>query len=85
MNPSAAARALGRKGGVARAERLSTAEKKQIARLGAAARIQSLQAARRIIHNGRYAAAVDALRGRPVVRRVSAFAGPLPDIHDPRS
>ena len=76
------ARALGRKGGRARAQRLSVAEKKRIASLGGKARLRSLQAARRIADNFRYAAAVDGLRGQPAaVRRLKSFAGPLPGIY----
>jgi len=86
MNATEMARALGRKGGRARGQRLSQAEKKRIASLGGKARRQSLQAARRIADNFRYAAVVDALRGQPAaVRRVSAFAGPLPGIYPARS
>ena len=82
MNTTEMARALGRKGGRARGRRLSAAERKRIASLGGKARMQSLQAARRIADNFRYAAAADRLRGRPVaVRRLSAFAGPLPGIY----
>lgn len=82
MNATEMARALGRKGGRARAKRLSVAERKRIASLGAKARLQSLQAARRIADNFRYAAVVDGLRGQPAaVRRLSAFAGPLPGIY----
>jgi len=79
MNVSSVARTLGRRGGRARAARLSDEEKKRIARLGAAARIQALEAARRIASNLAYAAAVEALRGRPDVSRVSTFAARLPD------
>jgi hypothetical protein len=44
--------------------------------------MQSLQAARRIADNFRYATTLDALRGRPTtVKRLSAFAGPLPGIY----
>ena len=85
MNPSAAARALGRKGGVARAGRLSAAEKKRIARLGATARIHSLQAERRLADNFLYAAIVAQLQRHPAVRRLNAFAGPLPSIRSPRA
>ena len=84
MNATAIARMLGRLGGRARAERLSTLEKKQIARLGAAARIQSLQAARRLADNFVYAGMVALLRPPPAVRRLNAFAGPLPTIRRPR-
>ena len=85
MNVSAMARVLGRKGGRARARRLSGADKKRIASLGARARMESLQAARRIADNFRYAAVLDDLRARPTtVTRMTAFAGPLPGIHPPR-
>jgi hypothetical protein len=54
------------------------AERKRIASLGGKARLQSLQAAGRIAHNFRYAAALGALRGRPTrIRRLTMFAGPL--------
>jgi len=86
MNASEMARALGRRGGRARGERLSVAEKRRIASLGGKARRQSLQAARRIADNFRYAAVLDELRGQPTtVRRLSAFAGPLPGIYPTRS
>jgi hypothetical protein len=44
---------------------LSSADKKRIASLGGKARFQSLQAARRIADNFRYAAVLAELRGRP--------------------
>jgi hypothetical protein len=81
MNASEMARALGRRGGQARGKRLSAEEKKRIASMGGNARLQSLQAARRIADNFRYAAVVGNLRGRPTtVRRLRTFAGPLPGI-----
>ena len=82
MNASEMARALGRRGGQARGKRLSAADKKRIASLGAKARFQSVQATRRIADNFRYAAALADLRGQPTtVRRLSRFAGPLPGIY----
>lgn len=82
MNTTEMARALGREGGRARGKKLSAADKKRIASLGGKARLQSLQAARRIVDNFRYAAVLGELRGQPTtVRRVSAFAGPLPGIY----
>ncbi len=82
MNASDMARALGRKGGLARGKRLSAADKKRIASLGGKARVQSLRAARRIADNFRYAAVLGELRKPPTtVRRLSAFAGPLPGIY----
>jgi hypothetical protein len=82
MNATEISRALGRKGGRARRKQLSEAEKKRIASLGDKARLRSLQAARRIADNFRYAAVVDGLKGQPAaVRRMSACAGPLPGIY----
>lgn len=82
MNVSEMARALGRKGGLARDKRLSPAEKKRIASLGGKARVHSLQATRRIVSNLRYAAAIRDLQGQPTpVVRLSTFAGPLPGIY----
>ena len=75
------ARALGRRGGLARGERLTAAEKKRIASLGGKARSQSIQATRRMVDNLRYAAAVSDLRRKPTnVRRVRTFSGRLPGI-----
>ena len=76
------ARALGRRGGRARGRRLSTADRKRIASLGGKARRRSIQAARRIMDNLRYAAAVGDLQGqRKPLQRLKAFAGPLPGIY----
>jgi hypothetical protein len=61
---------------------LSAKEKKRIASLGGKARLQSLQAARRITDNFRYAAAVRDLRRQPMsIRRLTTFAGPLPGVY----
>lgn len=82
VNASEMARALGRKGGLARGRRLAAAERARIAALGAKARLQSLQAARRIADNFRYADVLGDLRGQPrKVRQLRAFAGPLPGIY----
>ena len=82
MNASRMARVLGRKGGRARARRLSALEKQHIASLGGQARRQSLQAALRITDNFRYVAAMVELRGRSTrVTHLMVFAGPLPGIY----
>lgn len=81
MNYSEMARALGRKGGKARAARLVLAEKRRIAALGGRARALSLHATRRIAENFRYVEVMDALRPRPPVMRLHVFAGPLPGLH----
>lgn len=50
--------------------------------MGAAARVRSLQAARRITENLRYAAAIAELAPRPPrVVRMRTFAGPLPGFY----
>ncbi len=76
------AKALGRRGGRTRAQRLSAERRREIASLGGLARAQSLVAARRIAENFRYAAIIQELRGPSVtVTRVHAFAGPLPGLY----
>jgi hypothetical protein len=85
MNSSDMARALGSKGGKARANRLAPAEKRRIAALGGRARALSIHAARRVGENFRYAEAMDALRPRPKVARMRNFAGPLPGLHVTRT
>lgn len=85
MSLSDLAASLGRRGGRARAARLSSDRKRQIAAAGAAARQQSLEAARRIAVNFSYAEAVRALRGSSrVVRRVSTCRTRLPGIYPGR-
>jgi hypothetical protein len=79
------ARALGQRGGHARARRLSAGARRRIASLGGHARRSSHQAARRVADNFRYAAAAIELRGH--TRRVTplkAFRGPLPGIYAER-
>lgn len=82
MTPSEVAAILGRKGGRARAARLSPDRKREIAALGAAARLRSLEAARHIAVNFSYAAAVEELRGAPpAVRRVATCRTRLPGLY----
>jgi hypothetical protein len=82
MNAQDMARILGRRGGRARARRLTAEERQRIASLGGKARVRSLEAARRIIVNFRYANAVVELRGGPPeVKPMKRFAGPLPGIY----
>ena len=75
------ARALGRRGGRARARRLSAAERKAIAALGGVARRESFLAAARLTDNLRYVAAIRELAPPPRVERVSVCRGPLPGHH----
>ena len=81
MTPSELAVALGRRGGLARAATLSPERRRQIAAAGAAARRQSLEAARRITANFYFLALVQAFAPEPPkVRRVSRVRAPLPDL-----
>jgi hypothetical protein len=82
MNASEMARALGRKGGRARARRLSAAERKRIASTGGHARARSLRTARRIAENFRHVRVLEMLRPRPAsIRRLSEVRGALPGIY----
>jgi len=85
MTRTAMARALGRRGGLARAGRLSKAEKRRIAAVGAAARLRSLRMGRQIAANFSYLAAVRSLSPHPRVERLRACHDRLPGLyrHDP--
>ena len=80
MDPSAMARALGRRGGMARAKKLSAAARRDIAARGAQARLESLRIARRIADNYAYLEAATELAPPIRVRRTSSSSGPLPNI-----
>ena len=85
-DPRTMAQALGRRGGQARARRLSSADRRRIAALGGEARRRSLEIARRITDNFDYLRATEALRGpEPPVTRVSTCKGPLPGLYPDRS
>lgn len=76
------ARRLGRRGGRARAKRLSAEQRRKIASMGGRARGLSLLAARRIADNLRYAEAVLELQGRaPKIVRLRTFTGRLPGVY----
>jgi hypothetical protein len=81
MQASQMAKALGRRGGLARSRRLARTDKQRIAALGGRARSQSLLASRRIADNFRYVVVREALRPRPASRRLSTFTGRLPGIY----
>jgi len=86
MDVGAMARAMGRRGGRARASRLSPERRRQIASLGGQARQRSLLAARRLVENLLYAAAVAELQGEArEVLRMKTFAGRLPGPYERRS
>jgi hypothetical protein len=81
MNAQEMARLLGRRGGRARAKKLSAEERRRIAALGGEARRRSFEATRRVLTNLRYAATVIELQGgRPTIVPTKTFKGPLPDI-----
>ena len=85
MKTSDMAKALGSRGGRARAKRLSAEERRRIASLGGHARRRSLEAARNIIDNLRWAAIVREFQGgQPPIRRMKQFKGPLPGIYLPK-
>jgi hypothetical protein len=85
-NTRAIAQALGRRGGQARARRLSAADRRHIAALGGAARRRSLEVARRIVDNFAYLSATQALgKRRPTAARVSTCKGRLPGLYPDRS
>ena len=76
------AKAMGSRGGRARATRLSPEERRRIAALGGSARHRSLQVAQRIADNFRYVADILELQGGPVkILRMKAFSGRLPGIY----
>ena len=86
MDTRQMAKALGRRGGRARAAKLSAPDKQRIASLGGHARRRSLEAARRIAENFVYARAVAALQGGPPkVKRVKHCRGPLPGLYERRT
>jgi len=65
-----------------RALRLPPGDRRRIASLGGKARAKSLQTARRIDANLRYAALLPDLQGASTeVERLGSFEGPLPGIY----
>jgi hypothetical protein len=82
MDITQVARSLGRRGGHARAARLTPEERRRIAALGGQARRRSFELARRVAENFRYVDAVAAMRGgRPKVARLKTCRGPLPGLY----
>jgi hypothetical protein len=74
---------MGRRGGRARASRLSQERRREIASLGGRARQHSLLVARRLVENLLYAEAVRELRGGArEVLRVKSFRGRLPGLRE---
>ncbi|HJU44049.1 MAG TPA: hypothetical protein VJ691_14580 [Vicinamibacterales bacterium] len=85
MNTREMARALGSRGGRARARNLTADERRRIAALGGAARRRSLELAQRHADNFTYAAMVLELQPPPRVERMRTFSGPLPGIYPRRA
>jgi len=80
------ARAMGRRGGRARAKRLSGERRRQIASMGGKARHRTLLAERCLTANLLYAAAALELRGRTrKILRMKTFTGRLPGLYADRS
>lgn len=81
MTNSEIAKKLGRRGGLKRAQRLSNQRLKEIARLGAQARKESLRLAKTIQNNFDYVAAIHQLNPpKPIVSQ-STLSGKLPGIY----
>lgn len=76
------AKILGRRGGLKRAQNLSSIEKKRIARMGAKARAASLKAASRIETNFKYMEAIRQINPAPEVKSVKSTNRKLPSVHD---
>ena len=82
VNPRDIAQLLGRRGGHARARRLTAEERRRIASSGGHARRESLEAALRIAANLRHARMVAQLQQRSgTIARVKRCRGPLPGIY----
>lgn len=81
MNTRLFAQALGRRGGLARAKRLSAEERRKIASLGGRTKDLSAKAGRRIETNFQYLKVVKELRKTPKPKSSSRIDHPLPRIH----
>ena len=74
------AKELGRRGGRARAKRLSKQRRQEIARLGAQARMESLRLTKAIAVNFDYVEALLHLSPPPPCTSLSSFDGQLPEL-----
>ncbi len=81
MNITQIAKALGRKGGLARARKLSAEQRKKIASKGGMVKALSAKANDRIESNFRFVETLKVLRPSPKVKSVSKIKGPLPNIY----
>lgn len=82
MNARQIAKALGRKGGLARAKKLSAEQRRKIASKGGMVKALSAKANDRIESNFRFAESLKILRPPPKVKSVSQIKGPLPTLYD---
>lgn len=76
------AKELGRRGGLKRAKNLSKERKKEIAQMGARARVESILIAERIRSNFSHLAFIQALNPSPRVESVSTCDEKLPGIYE---
>jgi hypothetical protein len=83
MTITESARALGRRGGLRRAQRLSPRRRAEIARIGARARVLSLRLAEAIQTNFDYVNAIQQLYPPPKVRSGSLCRQRLPGVYGP--
>ena len=81
MNVSSLARALGRRGGLARAKNLSDGQKKEIAAKGGRIKALSAKAAQRLEANFKYLKAIQELQKSPKPKSISRVDHPLPGIY----
>lgn len=75
------AKALGRRGGFKRAQRLSPRQRKEIASAGGLARLESFKLAKRIEENFLYLEAIQAMVPSPKVQSLKTPRNKLPDIY----
>ena len=83
MTINESARALGTRGGLARARLLSRRRRTEIAQMGARARVESLRLAEAIRNNFDYLTAIRQLHPPQKARSESACRGRLPGIYGP--
>lgn len=82
MDYKGIAKELGRRGGLKRAQNLSSSKKSHIARMGAKARVASLIAAARVQSNFKYLEAIRQLNPSPQVKSVKSTNSKLPSVYD---
>jgi hypothetical protein len=85
MQISEMAKALGRRGGLSRARRLSSRRMADIARAGASARGESFRLARAIRTNCDYVRAIRELHPPKPIRSEARCGGRLPGLYGPET